>query len=244
MRYGKDNIKKLQKTSVSVATLPSGSVITIGGQRKVLSSSLTVDTAITGVGGFESGITVRNNYIVFAVLSGGAVSLIASQSAPSGYSQYAEVGRLRISDASEIYDVYTGSIISYQYSDINTNISGSFASPTLLFETTFTLLEETEVIFDGKISLGKSGTAYGYYVAKLNGATEFLSTRFHVGNPGSDGYVFTERRNFAIRKLLPAGTYNFQVGGINENGNPFFNPGSANAGAWQDTSSQLFIKKA
>lgn len=103
-----DIYSKLEKTSNTVATLPSGSVLTIGNTRQTLSSNLTIDTSIIGLGGTEAAIASKTLYYVYAVLDNSTVSLIASidEVKPSAYSLYKKVGAFYTDGNSDIFKVY------------------------------------------------------------------------------------------------------------------------------------------
>jgi hypothetical protein len=103
MRYGKEIIKKLEKTSATIVTLPSGSSITIGGQKYFLNANLTIDTSIIGAGGLESAVAVDTEYTAYAVVTGGgSVQLIGSTVSPAGFDAQEIVGQFFTDNASDV----------------------------------------------------------------------------------------------------------------------------------------------
>lgn len=127
-----DIYSKLEKTSNTVATLPSGSVLTIGNTRQTLSSNLTIDTSIVGLGGTEVAIASKTLYYVYAVLDNSTVSLIASidEVKPSAYSLYKKVGAFYTDGNSDIFKVYFfGEINITFYECFITSLTASSQSP-------------------------------------------------------------------------------------------------------------------
>lgn len=80
-------IKPLTQNSPTQISLPSGSVINIGGQQYKTSAAIVLNL---------SGLVANGLYMVFAVVSGGVVSLVASQNfnsiGPVGYAAWKLVG--------------------------------------------------------------------------------------------------------------------------------------------------------
>ncbi len=77
-----DNIGDLSRTSGTLLTLAAGSYVTVGGQQYINSTALTVNTALTGAGGLDTGAVAANStYYVYGVASAGSLTLVASLSA-------------------------------------------------------------------------------------------------------------------------------------------------------------------
>lgn len=88
-----DKVGELTVLSGTQVQLAS-SILTLGGQQ-YSTSTLTLSTGSTGLGGLDiGGVTANSMYFIYAVLSGGSVSLVASlsRSAPSGFSVYKRIG--------------------------------------------------------------------------------------------------------------------------------------------------------
>lgn len=91
--FGTEIIKKLVKSSNTAVSLPSGSVLKLGGVGSILNSTLSLDTSVIGVGGVETAILPNTLYYVYVVLDGVTEKLIASQSAiKPNFLQYRLVG--------------------------------------------------------------------------------------------------------------------------------------------------------
>jgi hypothetical protein len=107
-----ESIAKLVKTSVTTLSLPA-SRINIGAQQYV-TSALTLNTAVTGVGGVDVAVAAGSLYTVFAVVSSNVVYLIASLNAslPAGFTQARAVGGFTTNASSQIDQVgeYPGNL--------------------------------------------------------------------------------------------------------------------------------------
>lgn len=115
-----DNIPPLIKASTTTCTLASTNMgqptrITIGGQQYKLSSTLTLNTATTGLGGLDTGAlgSAFQLYYVYACTNtSGVVGLVASltgpSTGPSGFtSRYQLVGAFYVSDTAVIGSTIT-----------------------------------------------------------------------------------------------------------------------------------------
>jgi len=74
--------------------------ITVGGQQYQQTAAITMNLATTGVNALDSGALVLNTlYYIYAIVSGGALALVASTNAPTtgptGYTSWKEIGRFR-----------------------------------------------------------------------------------------------------------------------------------------------------
>lgn len=100
---GLDNIPPIVVASTTSLTLAAtnnsfATRIKIGGQQYVLSSGLSLATGTVGFNGMDTGSLASNTlYYVYAVVSSGVVGLVISLSAtaPTGFAQYANIGRAR-----------------------------------------------------------------------------------------------------------------------------------------------------
>lgn len=103
----KENIKSLVLTSSDIVTLPLGSYVYIGGQGYFLAQDKTVNRTVSGIGGLDATVQANTTYYVYAVVSAGAVQLIASASFvnPSGYTNSKMVGEFFIGSNSLIFMV-------------------------------------------------------------------------------------------------------------------------------------------
>lgn len=90
------NIPKLviaSSTSLTLAATYNGqpTFLQVGGQGYFLTSGLSLSTAVTGIGGLDTGAIAANTaYYVYAVISSGVIGLVISTSstAPTGFTQY------------------------------------------------------------------------------------------------------------------------------------------------------------
>lgn len=110
-------VQKITKTSVTTISLPSGSRLNIGAQQYSLASALTLNTAVTGVGGVDVAVAANSVYYTYAVVSSNVVYLIASlnSSLPAGYSQARKVGAFTTGTTSQILEAFyygQGSILT------------------------------------------------------------------------------------------------------------------------------------
>ena len=98
-----ENIASLTKASTTTTTLPA-SRFNIGASQYVPTSSLTLNTAVTGAGGLDATIVASKIYFVYAVLLNSAPALIASQSnlSPTGFTQFKLVGYFYSNSTSQI----------------------------------------------------------------------------------------------------------------------------------------------
>jgi hypothetical protein len=94
------------KTSVTTLSLPA-SRINIGAQQYV-TSALTLNTAVTGVGGCDVAVAANSVYYTYAVVSSGVVYLIGSLSSslPAGFTQARKVGAFTTGTTSQILEAF------------------------------------------------------------------------------------------------------------------------------------------
>lgn len=114
-----DNIPPLVKASSTTCTLASTHLgqptrIKIGGQQYKLSSTLTLNTATTGLGGLDTGSlsTIQLWYVYACANTSGVVGLVASQtspsSGPSGFTnRYTLVGAFYTNGSSQVGSTVT-----------------------------------------------------------------------------------------------------------------------------------------
>ena len=107
-----EQIAKLVKTSVTTLSLPA-SRVNIGAAQYV-TAALTLNTAVTGVGGVDVAISAGQLYYLYAVVSSGTVYLIAflNSSLPSPFTQARAVGGFTTNASSQIDQVgeYPGNL--------------------------------------------------------------------------------------------------------------------------------------
>lgn len=108
-------------------------VATVGGQQYRSIQNLSLNLATTGAGGLDTGSVAIGTYFLHLVVSSGALALVASlASAPSGFSAYKQIGRVRvgISDISAvaIMDVRLESLYQTEIIEVKNNyiINGAF----------------------------------------------------------------------------------------------------------------------
>lgn len=87
-------------TSLTLAATNNGqpTSMLIGGQGYALTTGLTLNTGTVGLNGIDTGSLAANTlYYIFAVVSSGVVGMVISlsSSAPTGFTQYANIGRCR-----------------------------------------------------------------------------------------------------------------------------------------------------
>lgn len=107
--FGAEKVQKLELVSTTTVSLPSGSLLKIGGQARALSSNLTCNTAVSGAGGIDAGsVATLTFYYVYAIINSGVVSLVASTSAvaPSGFTTYRKVGAFYTNASSQVFKAY------------------------------------------------------------------------------------------------------------------------------------------
>lgn len=216
MRYGSDKTTKFEKTSNTLATLPSGSVLTIGGERKVLTSPLTVDTAITGLGGIESAIASNSFYFVYAVLNGGAVSLIGSlnETKPTSYDAFIKIGALSTDGSSNILDAQRGKSFQKCQTKI---LTGNFSPsvPEFIEELKFSNLEASrfyKLFFQAQIFTDPGANVSVEIFNADNGFTDQVGRVYQVS--GGSTAVFTTRSdNYVFKNLSNAVSFYYSEGG-------------------------------
>ena len=106
-----DNFYKLTRTSNTVVTL----------------GALTVNTAVSGSGGIDTGsIAASTFYYVYTVINGsGVLALVASTSStsPTGFTQYRKVGAFYTDGSSNIFKAYRfGEVSNLTYTAVVTNV--------------------------------------------------------------------------------------------------------------------------
>lgn len=102
--FGNEIIKKIVKSSSTIVTLQAGSFLKLGGLGSQLKNNLTLNTAVSGIGGMESPIAINTFYYVYVVVSGVTEYLIASTSdiKPLAFNSYRKVGAFIINRNSDI----------------------------------------------------------------------------------------------------------------------------------------------
>jgi len=101
----KETIGTLTASSTTQLTLVGRTVVRLGGLFKVLDSP-TLSTAVTGIGGLDTGtIAASTFYYVYAVSNGTAHGIVASTSnqLPTGFTRYKKVGAFYTNSGSLIF---------------------------------------------------------------------------------------------------------------------------------------------
>ena len=104
----KQTIGTLTVSSTTQLTLVGRTVVRLGGLFKVLDSP-TLSTAVTGIGGLDTGtIAASTFYYVYAVSNGTAHGIVASTSnqLPTGFTRYKKVGAFYTNSGSLIFKAY------------------------------------------------------------------------------------------------------------------------------------------
>lgn len=175
MRYGQEKITKLEKTSATLATLPAGSIITVGGQKFVTSSPLTIDLSVDGLGGVIGGAVLNTFLYIYAVSNSGVLGLIAStsESNPSGYDAYRKIGAMSLDGSVEILDIRNGEgFKKYQKKFMASNVSNSQTIPSLTFEN-ITLGKKYEL--NGQVSISVTSSNHRARLDMYNNATSGIN---------------------------------------------------------------------
>ena len=121
-----ENLSKLTKLTGTTLSL-GASRINIGALQWV-TSTLTLNTAVVGLGGVDATLAVSSLYYCYAVVSSGTAYLIASLSAtaPTGYAQCRMVGAFYSNASSQINDAIPlkqGAIVT-EWQNFTANFAG------------------------------------------------------------------------------------------------------------------------
>lgn len=152
-----DKFAKFTKTSNTTATL----------------GSLTLNTAISGAGGLDTGtIAASTFYYVYTVIDGNTVKLIASTSAtsPTGFTQYKKVGAFYTDLSSDIFKAYF-------YGEVNLTVFSFKASDG------GTVTSENFNFISGNASLSVVGSEYRY-------TYDFIPSIFSVTPSGTTTPIY------------------------------------------------------
>jgi len=107
--FGNEKITKLVKSSNTIVSLPSGSILKVGGQGYNDVSSLICTTSTSGFGGIDVGsVAASTFYYVYIVSNSGVLGLVASTSAtsPTGFASYRKVGAFYTDGSSNVFAAY------------------------------------------------------------------------------------------------------------------------------------------
>lgn len=129
-----EKITNFVKISNNQAQLLAGAVVKVGARFFKLSSALTFDRTVTGLGGLDSGVIANSTfYYVYVVQSGGVPYLVAStnEQAPDGYTVHRKVGAFYTGTTGLIFKVYIlGEINNTSFSAFITQASNTINSQT------------------------------------------------------------------------------------------------------------------
>lgn len=124
-RRWSEDVFKLVKVSATQVKLASGSAVTIGGQQAHLAADIFLTPSLTA----------NAIYMIYAVRSGGVVSLVASTNAnsvgPVGYTAWKLVGALLTNNSSQIgslLDLNTGSTLEPFENDAAFTMAANFGT--------------------------------------------------------------------------------------------------------------------
>ena len=184
--FGSENIPNIVKastTSVTLAATNGGSptLIKVGGQGYSASATLTLSTAVSGAGGIDTGsIAANSTYYVYAVLSGGNLSLIASlatpSTGPSGFtSAYRAIGLFSTLAASTAIDFAMG--LDPSVPGVKADASTTFIQPLTAFVPT---ADYRNLIINGNMDFWQRNTSA---VGLTSG--QYLADRWQYGKSGS-----------------------------------------------------------
>lgn len=104
-----EKILNFVKISANQAQLMAGSVVKVGGRFFTLTSAMTIDRTVSGLGGIDAGsVAVSTFYYVYMVQSGGVAYLVASTNAqaPAGYLIHRKVGAFYTDSTGLIFKAY------------------------------------------------------------------------------------------------------------------------------------------
>jgi hypothetical protein len=120
-------------TAQMVLSVSSPLIANIGGQQYTSTSNLSIDFATVGASGIDTGSIAIGTYYLFLVVSSLAPALIVSLStAPTGFSAYKQIGRVRVginsSSAVAILDIKLESQYQIEIAEVKNNyvINGAF----------------------------------------------------------------------------------------------------------------------
>ena len=107
--FGLEIIKPITKLTSTTFQLESGSLLRVGGRGLSPQSNLICDTAVSGIGGLDTGAIAANTlYYIYAVISGSNYGLVISVSPPSvgptGFTLSGAIGVVIADDLSGLTD--------------------------------------------------------------------------------------------------------------------------------------------
>jgi hypothetical protein len=163
--FGSENIPNIVKastTSITLAATNGGSptFIKVAGQGYSPSATLTLSTATSGAGGIDTGsIAANSTYYVYAILSGGNLSLIASlatpSTGPSGFtSAYRAIGLFSTLAASTAIDFVMG--LDPTVPGVKANESATFTRSTTLTSSVIGTISSNVRTTDADVTLSIS----------------------------------------------------------------------------------------
>jgi hypothetical protein len=153
-----ESIGALTQTSVTTLSL-AASRVNVGASQYV-TSALTLNLAVTGVGGLDATVAANVVYTIYAVYSSGQVYLIGSRNstAPNGFAQARVVGSFTTNASSQI-NVITST-------PGNLNVAGSVLIDTTTGDTPFRVLNSRTNAGHAKMSLESTGPYAATYVCQ------------------------------------------------------------------------------
>jgi len=211
-----ESISDLAIDSVTVISLPS-SVITVGGQQFENESNLTMNTAVSGAGGLDTGAIAANTvYFVHAVNNSGAMALVSSlsETSPTGFTGFKKIGRFITNGSSEITSLATyikegitnwSTYTPWDFSPTATTAPTFGASPVLNRMKWKQALDH--YLVEGDLELNVAGTnGAGEYTALLPGGIEIDTTKQGIGVGFGAGNKATSKGHLGVGSIANGGT--------------------------------------
>jgi len=193
-----ENIAKLAKLSVSTLQLPS-SRLNIGAQQYT-TSALTLNTAVTGVGGVDATVAAGKLYTVYAVVSSNVVYLIASLSSslPTGFTQARAVGGFTTNASSQVDQVASqaGDLSVSSISVLGNNLT---AYPTF-----------RNRLINSCFRVWQRGTSFNPITTTAQSGV-YTADRWKASLDSADGNIFLTRAAFAAGQTEVPGNPQYYI---------------------------------
>ena len=193
-----ENLAKPVKLSVSTLQLPS-SRLNIGAQQYT-TSALTLNTAVTGVGGVDATVAAGKLYTVYAVVSSNVVYLIASLSSslPTGFTQARAVGGFTTNASSQVDQVASqaGDLSVSSISVLGNNLT---AYPTF-----------RNRLINGCFRVWQRGTSFNPITTTAQSGV-YTADRWKASLDSADGNIFLTRAAFAAGQTEVPGNPQYYI---------------------------------
>lgn len=194
---GPDLIQAVAKVSATQVKLPAGSRVTVGGQQYATASDIFITTNTTGAGGLDTG-TLGSSQIwyVHAVVSGGALALVASLSktSPTGFTPFTWTGWVFFTNTSNQV-VITADAPFWDWVPFTSTLSASFGTTTNAFFVYRRVADNLEVrgyFTSGTVTAAQATASIGGLTTdssgKLNGSTGTVVGKFSTSSTSGTSY--------------------------------------------------------